>query len=76
MLAVQGLLQINGKRRSESLPSETVVAWTDPLIGAVAEPPKVTPYVIKEGDSFQVLCIGLGNPIPSVSLYVDGHKIK
>ena len=69
-------LQISGKNRLESLPSETVVAWTDPIVGAVAEPPKVTPYIIREGDSFQVLCIGLGNPIPTVSLYVDGHRIK
>ena len=38
----------------ESLPSETIVAWTDPTIQAIAEPPKITPNVIHEGDDFQV----------------------
>ena len=38
----------------ESLPSETIVVWTDPTIQAIAEPPKVTPNEIHEGDNFQV----------------------
>ena len=39
----------------ESTPSETILVWTDPAIQAIAEPPKVTPNEIREGDSFQVV---------------------
>ena len=44
---IRSSVQISDTSRTESLPSETVVAWTDPIIGAVAEPPKVTPFLIR-----------------------------
>ena len=78
-----------------SEPSETVVAWTDPIVPAFAEPPNIQPrYLqhqtflaansnhatfrsgVREGDSITVLCIALGTPTPTVTLYVAGHPIR
>lgn len=63
-------------RRVLSEPSETIVVWTEPVVAAVAEEPKIIPGNIVEGESFQVLCIGYGNPTPSVALYLDGHRVR
>jgi hypothetical protein len=32
--------------------------------------------MISEGNSMNVLCIALGNPIPNVKLYVGGHFVR
>ena len=54
-----------------SNPSDTIIAWTDPIIPAFAEPPAVHPEEgLKEGDSMTVLCIALGTPTPTVTLYL------
>ena len=31
---------------------------------------------MREGDSITVLCIALGTPTPTVTLYVAGHPIR
>ena len=60
-----------------SEPSETVVAWTDPIVPAFAEPPAIQPRSgVREGDSITVLCIALGTPTPTVTLYIAGHPIR
>ena len=33
-------------------------------------------YISQSNVIYQVLCIGLGNPVPTVSLYLDGHLIR
>ena len=66
---------VKGSGNIESEPSETIVAWTEPIVGAVVERPKISPQSLVEGDNFTILCIGLGNPIPTVTLYMDGHTV-
>ena len=46
-------------------------AWTDPIVPAYAEPPAVHPNEgLKEGDSMTILCIAMGTPTPTVTLYL------
>ncbi|XP_055857089.1 Ig-like and fibronectin type-III domain-containing protein 2 [Episyrphus balteatus] len=60
-----------------SLASETLVAWTDPALPAFVETPTVQPSdIIAEGGSMTVLCLALGNPAPTISLYVGGHLVR
>jgi hypothetical protein len=60
-----------------SHPSETIVAWTNPIVPAFAESPAVHPNEgIVEGDSMTILCIALGTPTPTVTLYLGGHPIR
>ncbi|XP_059475873.1 Ig-like and fibronectin type-III domain-containing protein 1 isoform X2 [Neocloeon triangulifer] len=58
--------------KGSSLPSETLLVWTDPAMPAIVEPPKIQPGAVVEGGSITVLCIALGTPAPTVSLYVSG----
>lgn len=37
-----------------------------------SQPPKIQPGAVVEGGSINVLCIAMGTPAPSVSLYVSG----
>ncbi|EDW70342.2 Ig-like and fibronectin type-III domain-containing protein 1 [Drosophila virilis] len=63
--------------RATSLPSETLVAWTDPALPAFVDPPTVHPVDnIPEGGSMTILCLALGNPAPTISLYVGGHLVR
>uniref|UniRef100_A0A131YT19 Neural cell adhesion molecule l1 n=1 Tax=Rhipicephalus appendiculatus TaxID=34631 RepID=A0A131YT19_RHIAP len=56
-----------------SLPSETVLAWTDAAIPAFVNLPLVIPSgPIMEGVNMTVMCIGVGVPTPTVSVYVNG----
>ncbi|XP_055384146.1 Ig-like and fibronectin type-III domain-containing protein 1 isoform X3 [Condylostylus longicornis] len=60
-----------------SLPSETLVAWTDPALPAFVDPPTIHPDdIIAEGGSMTILCLALGNPAPTISLYVGGHLVR
>ncbi|XP_043647954.1 Ig-like and fibronectin type-III domain-containing protein 2 [Drosophila teissieri] len=63
--------------RGDSLPSETLVAWTDPALPAFVDPPTVHPGDnIPEGGSMTILCLAFGNPAPTISLYVGGHLVR
>ncbi|KAH8270054.1 hypothetical protein KR018_003173 [Drosophila ironensis] len=63
--------------QGHSLPSETLVAWTDPALPAFVDPPTVHPADnIPEGGSMTILCLALGNPAPTISLYVGGHLVR
>ncbi|ALC43811.1 CG17839 [Drosophila busckii] len=63
--------------RASSLPSETLVAWTDPALPAFVDPPTVHPADnIPEGGSMTILCLALGNPAPTISLYIGGHLVR
>lgn len=56
-----------------SVPSETVLAWTDAAIPAFVNLPLVIPSgPIMEGVNMTVMCIGVGVPTPTVSVYVNG----
>ncbi|XP_037904934.1 Ig-like and fibronectin type-III domain-containing protein 1 isoform X1 [Hermetia illucens] len=60
-----------------SLPSETLVAWTDPALPAFVDPPTIHPAdIVAEGGSMTILCLALGNPAPTISLYVGGHLVR
>ncbi|KAL1497939.1 hypothetical protein ABEB36_008819 [Hypothenemus hampei] len=60
-----------------SMPSETLVAWTDPAYPAFVEPPTVHPInLVIEGSSMTVLCIAMGNPLPTISLYISGRLVR
>uniref|UniRef100_A0A1S4H6G5 Receptor mediating netrin-dependent axon guidance n=1 Tax=Anopheles gambiae TaxID=7165 RepID=A0A1S4H6G5_ANOGA len=63
--------------KGTSLPSETLVAWTDPALPAYVDPPTVHPSdIITEGGSMTILCLAMGNPAPTISLYVGGHLVR
>lgn len=60
----------------DSRPSETLLAWTDPAYPAFVETPTVHPInLIVEGGTMTVLCIAMGSPPPTVSLYISGVLI-
>lgn len=65
------------KTNLTSDPSETIVAWTDPIVPAYAETPTVHPNEgLMEGGSMTILCIALGTPTPTVTLYLGPHPIR
>lgn len=60
-----------------SLPSETLIAWTDPAYPAFVEPPTVHPInLVIEGSSMTILCIAMGTPMPTISLYISGRLVR
>ncbi|XP_054267567.1 Ig-like and fibronectin type-III domain-containing protein 1 [Macrosteles quadrilineatus] len=64
-------------RKGQSLPSETLVAWTDPAFPAFVEPPTVHPInLVVEGSSMTILCIAMGTPMPTISLYISGRLVR
>ncbi|GFG31451.1 hypothetical protein Cfor_07805, partial [Coptotermes formosanus] len=63
--------------KGQSLPSETLIAWTDPAYPAFVEPPTVHPInLVMEGSSMTVLCIAMGTPMPTISLYISGRLVR
>lgn len=61
----------------ESRPSETLMAWTDPAYEAVVEVPTIHPMnIVLEGGSMTVICVAMGTPMPTVSLYISGVLIR
>ncbi|XP_072944512.1 Ig-like and fibronectin type-III domain-containing protein 2 [Epargyreus clarus] len=61
----------------DSLPSETLLAWTDPAYPAFVEPPTVNPVnLVMEGSSMTILCIAMGTPTPTISLYISGRLVR
>ncbi|KAK7081529.1 hypothetical protein SK128_028299, partial [Halocaridina rubra] len=63
-------------KMGESRASETLLAWTDPAYPAFVEKPTVHPMnLIVEGGNMTVLCIAMGSPPPTVSLYISGVLI-
>lgn len=63
--------------KGTSLPSETLVAWTDPALPAFVDPPTIHPTdFISEGGTMTILCLALGNPMPMISLYVGGMLVR
>eukprot|EP00102_Acyrthosiphon_pisum_P023276 XP_016660486.1 PREDICTED: Ig-like and fibronectin type-III domain-containing protein 2 [Acyrthosiphon pisum] len=64
-------------KNGKSLPSETLIAWTDPAYPAFVEPPTVHPInLVMEGSSMTVLCIAMGTPSPTISLYISGRLVR
>ncbi|XP_050297664.1 Ig-like and fibronectin type-III domain-containing protein 1 [Anthonomus grandis grandis] len=60
-----------------SMPSETLIAWTDPAYPAFVESPTVHPInLVIEGSSMTILCIAMGNPMPTISLYISGRLVR
>ncbi|XP_077284865.1 Ig-like and fibronectin type-III domain-containing protein 2 isoform X2 [Arctopsyche grandis] len=61
----------------KSMPSETLIAWTDPAYPAFVEPPTVHPInLVMEGSSMSILCIAMGTPTPTISLYISGRLVR
>ncbi|XP_063243751.1 Ig-like and fibronectin type-III domain-containing protein 1 isoform X2 [Bacillus rossius redtenbacheri] len=64
-------------KNGESQPSETLVAWTDPAYPAFVEPPTVHPInLVVEGSGMTILCIAMGTPMPTISLYISGRLVR
>ncbi|KAG8229762.1 hypothetical protein J437_LFUL007060 [Ladona fulva] len=60
-----------------SFASETLIAWTDPAYPAFVEPPTVHPInLVIEGSSMTILCIAMGTPMPTISLYISGRLVR
>lgn len=63
--------------KGESEPSETLIAWTDPAHSPFVEPPRIQPSgLLVEGSTMTVMCVALGDPTPTITLYVNGKLIK
>ncbi|KAB0793035.1 hypothetical protein PPYR_12655 [Photinus pyralis] len=63
--------------KGQSTPSETLIAWTDPAYPAFVEPPTVHPInLVMEGSSMTILCIAMGTPMPTISLYITGRLVR
>ncbi|XP_021960351.1 Ig-like and fibronectin type-III domain-containing protein 1 [Folsomia candida] len=63
--------------KGESQASETLIAWTDPAHSPFVEPPRIQPLnLLIEGRSMTVVCVALGDPTPSISLYINGKLMK
>ncbi|KAL3272723.1 hypothetical protein HHI36_014185 [Cryptolaemus montrouzieri] len=63
--------------KGSSLPSETLIAWTDPAYPAFVEAPTVHPInLVIEGSSMTILCIAMGTPMPTISLYISGRLVR
>ncbi|XP_045478484.1 Ig-like and fibronectin type-III domain-containing protein 2 [Harmonia axyridis] len=63
--------------KGASMPSETLIAWTDPAYPAVVEAPTVHPInLVIEGSSMTILCIAMGTPMPTISLYITGRLVR
>ncbi|CAH0563601.1 unnamed protein product [Brassicogethes aeneus] len=63
--------------KGASKPSETLIAWTDPAYPAFVEPPTVHPInLVIEGMSMTILCIAMGTPMPTISLYLSGRLVR
>lgn len=61
----------------ESLASETLIAWTDPAFPAFVEAPTIHPInMVTEGSTMTVLCIAMGTPLPTVTLYINGFPLR
>lgn len=44
---------------------------------SLQQPPTIHPSdIISEGGAMTVLCLALGNPAPTISLYVGGHLVR
>ncbi|XP_046405305.1 Ig-like and fibronectin type-III domain-containing protein 1 isoform X1 [Ischnura elegans] len=64
-------------KKGLSFPSETLIAWTDPAYPAFVEPPTVHPInLVIEGSSMTILCIAMGTPMPTISLYISGRLVR
>lgn len=64
-------------KKGQSLPSETLIAWTDPAYPAFVEPPTVHPInLVVEGSSMTIICIAMGTPMPTISLYISGRFVR
>lgn len=64
-------------KAGDSQPSETLLAWTDPAYPAYVEPPSVNPVnLVVEGSSMTILCIAMGTPTPTISLYISGRLVR
>lgn len=63
--------------KGESPPSETLIAWTDPAHSPFVEPPRIQPSnMLIEGRAMTVVCVALGDPPPTISLYINGKQMK
>ncbi|XP_023234906.1 Ig-like and fibronectin type-III domain-containing protein 2 [Centruroides sculpturatus] len=63
--------------QGESDLSETVMVWTDPAVPALVHAPVIIPAgQILEGLNVTILCIGVGIPVPTTSVFVNGKLMK
>lgn len=61
----------------ESDLSEIVMVWTDPAVPALVHSPVIIPAgQILEGTNVTILCIGVGIPVPTTSVFVNGKLMK
>lgn len=71
-LAVQSI----SERNETSTSSEIILVWTDPPIPAAVQMPLVIPAgPIVEGTNITVMCIGMGTPVPHISLFINGKLV-
>ncbi|RWS28779.1 Ig-like and fibronectin type-III domain-containing protein C25G4.10, partial [Leptotrombidium deliense] len=66
-------IQSKTNKNVTSTYSEIVLVWTDPAIPATVNLPVIIPAgPIVEGADITAMCVGMGIPTPTVSLYING----
>lgn len=54
-----------------------MLVWTDPAIPASVNLPVIIPYgPIVESTNVSLLCVAMGTPTPTLSLYVNGQLMR
>lgn len=67
----------NAMGHSYSVLSEILLAWTEAPTPAFVNPPLIIPAgPIIEGRNITIMCIALGTPAPTVSLYINGEVMS
>lgn len=56
--------------------SETVLAWTDPSLPLEISQPFIHPFPVIEGSMVTIRCEAIGYPVPNMTIYVNGRKVK
>nr|XP_046912345.1 Ig-like and fibronectin type-III domain-containing protein 1 isoform X1 [Dermatophagoides farinae] len=56
--------------------SETLLAWTDPSLPLEISQPFVHPFPIIEGSMVTIRCESIGYPIPNMTVFINGLKVK
>lgn len=56
--------------------SETVLAWTDPSLPLEISQPFIHPFPVIEGSMVTIRCESIGYPVPNMTIYINGKKMK
>lgn len=69
-------VQAKSNKNQTSQLSEVIIVWTNPAIRASVQLPVVIPAgPIMEGSNVTFMCVAMGIPMPTLSLFVNGQLV-